>query len=384
LRGARRLFVIRLPPFPKSSPAVNIWTELGIEPTRETAAIKRAYAARLRLVHPEDDAEGFQRLRVAYERALAFTAGPPAQFVPAAAEPAPQAAPARAVQEPPSAIGPPDLQQAVGEVIAQLRRAEPGLRETALARVLSSHGWEGLDFRVQLQRTLARALLGQFEELWPLGLACDTHFGWSEALRLGRADPAVAELVARSQARLWRLNLETAGEQTKRQALQFLRGAVDERAFLRFALYPEDLAVMRRLIAELHQDAARLHYETNPAALAWWLDHLRPPQAQPRPAPNASAKPNRSGGGWQWWYTFPLIMGLRLLAGLAPDQNDSTRPPVPPAPSQPAAQSAFMDDWSLMLPYRKGAYVKFRGRTWQAVRDTTGAQPGLSSDWAPN
>ena len=49
---------------------MNIWEELGIPPSREQRQIKLAYAARLKQVHPEDDAEGFQRLRAAYELAL--------------------------------------------------------------------------------------------------------------------------------------------------------------------------------------------------------------------------------------------------------------------------------------------------------------------------
>jgi hypothetical protein len=48
----------------------DVWSELQIEPTSDTATIRRAYAKRLRQVHPEDDPEGFQRLRAAYDMAL--------------------------------------------------------------------------------------------------------------------------------------------------------------------------------------------------------------------------------------------------------------------------------------------------------------------------
>ena len=48
------------------------WQELGIEPTGEVGAIRKAYAARLKKSRPEDDPAGFVRLRAAYEAALAL------------------------------------------------------------------------------------------------------------------------------------------------------------------------------------------------------------------------------------------------------------------------------------------------------------------------
>ncbi|WP_457421876.1 hypothetical protein [Roseateles sp. P5_E7] len=45
------------------------WALLGIEPTTELGAIKKAYALKLRVTRPDDDAEAYQALRGAYERA---------------------------------------------------------------------------------------------------------------------------------------------------------------------------------------------------------------------------------------------------------------------------------------------------------------------------
>lgn len=58
---------------------MSIWSMLGIEPTREIAAIRKAYAQAARKYHPEEQPEEFQRLHAAYEKALEYarTAPPP-------------------------------------------------------------------------------------------------------------------------------------------------------------------------------------------------------------------------------------------------------------------------------------------------------------------
>lgn len=47
-----------------------IWGVLEIDPTKDEAAIKKAYLKKLALTHPEDDPEGFKKLRTSYEEAL--------------------------------------------------------------------------------------------------------------------------------------------------------------------------------------------------------------------------------------------------------------------------------------------------------------------------
>lgn len=46
------------------------WAVLGIEQTDERKSVKRAYAKKLKAIHPEDDPEGFKQLRAAYEAVL--------------------------------------------------------------------------------------------------------------------------------------------------------------------------------------------------------------------------------------------------------------------------------------------------------------------------
>ena len=50
---------------------MDCWQILGIEPTNDERAIKRAYAKQLKTTRPDDDAAAYQRLREAFDYALA-------------------------------------------------------------------------------------------------------------------------------------------------------------------------------------------------------------------------------------------------------------------------------------------------------------------------
>ena len=51
---------------------MSCWHILNIAPTNDERAIKRAYAKLLKTTRPDDDAEGYQRLREAFDEALAI------------------------------------------------------------------------------------------------------------------------------------------------------------------------------------------------------------------------------------------------------------------------------------------------------------------------
>ncbi len=51
---------------------MNIWNILGIEPTTDKKAIRKAYAAKTKEIHPEDAPEEFKRLHEAYQAALGY------------------------------------------------------------------------------------------------------------------------------------------------------------------------------------------------------------------------------------------------------------------------------------------------------------------------
>jgi len=51
---------------------MNMWECLGVEQTKDINRIKSSYAKQLRLHHPEDDPQGFQMLKAAYEFAQKY------------------------------------------------------------------------------------------------------------------------------------------------------------------------------------------------------------------------------------------------------------------------------------------------------------------------
>jgi hypothetical protein len=102
-----------------------MWQELGIPPSRDLRAIKLAYAARLKQVHPEDDPEGFQRLRAAYEWALKQAQRPAAaakvQVVVRPAPPPQDAAPQVNVEfSPPPPPAPPPVVEPVAAPVPEI------------------------------------------------------------------------------------------------------------------------------------------------------------------------------------------------------------------------------------------------------------------------
>ena len=138
---------------------MTCWQTLGIAPTSDEAAIKQAYAARIREHRPDRDPEGFRAVRAAYEEALRLRvhirprhekkmqrhraaeaapdaaseamADPPRESPPAAAE-TPHIPPDTAYYGYIAAL-PPEITEALREPenVAYLERPAPHERETA-------------------------------------------------------------------------------------------------------------------------------------------------------------------------------------------------------------------------------------------------------------
>ncbi len=121
----------------------DIWDELGIAPTDDRGAVRRAYAARLKTAAPDADPQGFARLRQAYEQALAA-----AETTVETASPVQQRAATSAREPPasPAAVQPDGVADHLlrGDVLAAaewLLAARPNLTLQRDLRLTDRLGW---------------------------------------------------------------------------------------------------------------------------------------------------------------------------------------------------------------------------------------------------
>ncbi|HEY0955458.1 MAG TPA: hypothetical protein VGE36_11915 [Roseateles sp.] len=165
------------------------WARLGIEATTELGAIKKAYALKLKLTRPDDDAEAYQALRAAYERAQQWAKwqreNPDDEAVVVEAPvPVPPLEPP--VDESPAPEPVVQPQQLIDELELSWRR----VGETALMQ-----GWADACRELDQQPLSRQAEFSAAFAQWALGLpslpddflkALDAHFGWLNDFRTER------------------------------------------------------------------------------------------------------------------------------------------------------------------------------------------------------
>lgn len=198
----------------------GIWARLGIAPTGDIGAIRRAYAQALRRTHPEDDPEGFTALRAAYEAALrqaegrrtpAASARPFEAAVPVVPTPAPATAagtdassPDAAMPASPAAAAETRALQAATERLRSdchalqilLSGAEPPDERRALelqTACLASSALESVDLQFTVEAWFAALLWKHRERAEALLDPAIERFHWRAP---GRAHPLLPLLVA--------------------------------------------------------------------------------------------------------------------------------------------------------------------------------------------
>lgn len=200
--------------------SVDAWQVLGLAPTDDLRAIKRAYAACLKRCRPEDDAAGFARLRGAYEYLLAQleARGRPRVSRPIAAH-AVEVSPSAVIQLPVAPLEATASRSSSTEPLMPAPRAPQQVAADVLAQACQAHGHDAiatfaawlavnpelmrLDDKPLISRlVLARILRAERPAPAVFGLL-EAFFHWNDLVeqrRLAQAGLPVESAVAEVQA----------------------------------------------------------------------------------------------------------------------------------------------------------------------------------------
>ncbi|AYV49223.1 hypothetical protein CFHF_12955 [Caulobacter flavus] len=268
----------------------DIWDVLGIAPTRDRDTIRRAYARRLRATNPEDDAEGFMRLREAHDEAVAridwdwawddedtpdaapgqdagevlVRAGPAA---PAGIDAAPMAAPmaARSAETE-------ELEIRLERLADLLRRADHPPRhelEAAFQAVLNAEALEALAVADSIEQRVAHLLLATAPHSDPLLAPAIEAFRWRGDDLHFEPTPAQQAVIQRGDFVERRERLLQSDEQA-RKVMAVLEGPPSARIPLWRRLNPRFEIVMKAVLERIGDGGGVLMAGFNEDTVALW------------------------------------------------------------------------------------------------------------------
>lgn len=278
----------------------EIWKVLDVEPVRDRDAIRRAYARRLKVTSPEDDADGFRALREAYDEALAslnwdwawndddLAGDPEAEITGVQATISldqlhamlgGRAAPI-AFSPPPAFESDSEHARAV-EALEALVLAEPGAEpaaiEAALAAVMASPAMETVAIAAQTEQRIAHLIAQNAPRADALVRPAINAFRWSrERVRI-RHDGLEDAVLDRDADIIFRNGL-MRDEGPRRTAFLALSRPLDQGPAWHDRFWPGFDAAMRDVLGEIDMRRSSLLADLNPDSLAHWRAHMERPR----------------------------------------------------------------------------------------------------------
>ncbi len=291
---------------------MNIWSQLGIEPTGDQRTIKRAYTKLLKRTNPEDDPEGFQRLREAYERATLWAQSIPAEDpdpqepihkvmlgpIGLSHQPVPQYKNPHQIRKPHNQAGDDfhaaDQSEPTGDRPPQPTEPIPAPEDHSMVRhLLATAKNPGTQAAIEELQTLQNtpelehldrrdefeeALLLQITQAQdvPLDFVYDVsiHFGWENhgGYMRRRHPQAIEEILQRISA--WQFYLEhIAYKQNKLASVLF--GPYEPKRFALRTLSCKYRLAMRDFMEDMEERYPDLlHQYTNTDSYTWWKNKL--------------------------------------------------------------------------------------------------------------
>ena len=338
---------------------------LEVAPDADRAAIKRAYAARLKITHPEDDPEGFKALRQAYDAALERLrwyvpersddplpeeppGEPEARAKPEPPQPTPEADPEAAKPATAVPTGPTPqqdfwaLQRALYEAVTQ-GGADDDRKRAILADMLGSPVLDRVDAYADAEAWIAELIADHSPGADALIEPTIRHYRWDREQGRWNVSPTVERVLERREVVASIEQLKTPGSLYHKGYL-ILRRPVPT-GFEAWRMRNVDAKFVRPVLRLIKQEPA-LRGEFAPEALAFWkgTDLTKP------------ARRSRSGGAgfvtaWRVIWFLLVVGGFLSQALHSCDDSNPARPKgtgssdpftVPPPPGTAGAPPPFV------------------------------------------
>jgi hypothetical protein len=257
----------------------GIWAELGIAPTRDLDAIRRAYSAKLKAID-EDDRDAFIALRGAFDRARAQAARPavaaPAMAMPGTSPPPPPPAAEPAAASVPEPSPPSQLEEdarSLQRLIFGDRPREEIFEEvrTLTQRMLQSPELELVGRRNALESWMANTIVRGIPRTNGMLDLVIVHFRWVEALKQWNCPPVIRQVLDRYEDVVFFDRHVRSPNASYHQPYQWLQSPPDAQ---RLRWRPAEVQRVIGFLSMISTQRRSLQAELPREALAAWRSYL--------------------------------------------------------------------------------------------------------------